>query len=210
MPKQPDWTIPVTHLRQADAKMAALIERVGPCTMEIRHTHSIFYTLLRSIVYQQLAGKAAAAILGRVELATTGDGTLPTPEQILAASDAALRGAGLSQNKLLAVRDLAAKTLDGTVPDLRTINRMTDDEIIEHISQVRGIGRWTVEMLLIFRIGRPDVLPVDDLGVRKGMQITYNMRKMPDKKRMIATASKWRPYRSVGSWYMWRASELKK
>jgi len=207
--KQPDWTEAVEHLKQADPKMAAIIERIGACKLEIRHTHSIFYTLLRSIVYQQLAGKAAAAILKRVEAVTAGDGVLPTPEQILAAPDSALRGAGLSQNKLLAVRDLSAKTLDGTVPELRVINRMTDDEIIEHISQVRGIGRWTVEMLLIFRIGRPDVLPLDDLGVRKGMQVTYNMRKLPDKKRMVKTAARWRPWRSIGSWYMWRASELK-
>ncbi len=208
MPKQPDWTAALTHLKAADPKLAVMIERVGPCLLEIRHTHSIFYSLLRSIVYQQLAGKAAATILGRVELVTAGEGYHPTPEQILSTPDERLRGAGLSQNKMLAVRDLAAKTLDGTVPTLRTANKMSDDELIDHISQVRGIGRWTVEMLLMFRLGRLDVLPVDDLGVRKGMQVTYNMRKMPDKFRMVKVAAKWSPYRTIGSWYMWRACEL--
>ena len=208
MPKQPEWTEAVEHLKRTDPKMAAMIERIGPCEMTIRHTHSIFYSLLRSIVYQQLAGAAASTILRRVELVTAGEGYHPTPEQILSTPDERLRGAGLSQNKMLAVRDLAAKTLDGTVPTLRQANRMTDDELIEHISQVRGIGRWTVEMLLMFRLGRTDVLPVDDLGVRKGMQVTYNMRKLPDKKRMLKVAAKWRPWRSVGSWYMWRAAEL--
>jgi 3-methyladenine DNA glycosylase/8-oxoguanine DNA glycosylase len=225
-PRQPDFTEAVEHLKNADPKMAALIERVGPCTMQIRHHHSIFYTLMRAITYQQLAGAAAAKILARVEQCcltqsgptlrglrakngTPNNGSLPIPEQVLAASDEALRAAGLSRNKMAAIRDLAAKTLDGTVPELGAIRSMDDEEIVERITQVRGIGRWTVEMLLMFRLGRMDVLPVDDYGVRKGAQVTYRMRKLPDKKRLTKVAEKWRPWRSVGSWYMWRAVEIK-
>lgn len=207
-PRQPDYTEAVEHLKRADPKLAALIERVGPCTRVIPHHFSVFYSLMRSITYQQLAGKAAATILARVEKACA-DGTRPTPEQVMATSDEALRAAGLSRNKLAAIRDLAAKTLDGTVPDLKTIHRLTDEELIERITQVRGIGRWTVEMLLIFRLNRPDVLPVDDYGVRKGAQLTYRLRKLPDKKRLTKLAEPWRPYRSVGSWYMWRALDIK-
>jgi 3-methyladenine DNA glycosylase/8-oxoguanine DNA glycosylase len=237
-PRQPDFTEAVEHLKNADPKMAALIERVGPCTMQIRHHHSIFYTLMRAITYQQLAGAAAAKILARVEQCclaqdvvgtnplkpkdglngapsakngtpSSRNGKLPIPEQVLAASDEVLRAAGLSRNKMAAIRDLAAKTLDGTVPELAVIRSMDDEEIIERITQVRGIGRWTVEMLLMFRLGRTDVLPVDDYGVRKGAQVTYRMRKLPDKKRLTKVAEKWRPWRSVGSWYMWRAVEIK-
>ena len=208
-PRQPDFTEAVEHLKNADPKMAALIEQVGPCTMQIRHHHSIFYSLLRAITYQQLAGAAAAKIFARVEQCCSVNGSQPTPEQVMAATDEALRGAGLSRNKLAAIRDLAAKTLDGTVPELKMIRRMGDEEIIERIAQVRGIGRWTVEMLLIFRLGRMDVLPVDDYGVRKGAQVTYRMRKLPDKKRLTKVAEKWRPWRSLGSWYMWRAADIK-
>ncbi len=208
-PRQPDFTEAVDHLKNTDPKMAALIEHVGPCTMQIRHHHSIFYTLMRAITYQQLAGAAAAKILARVEQCCSGNGSQPIPEHILAASDEALRAAGLSRNKMAAIRDLAAKTLDGTVPELAAIRSMNDEEIIERITQVRWIGRWTVEMLLMFRLGRMDVLPVDDYGVRKGAQVTYRMRKLPDKKRLTKVAEKWRPWRSVGSWYMWRAAEIK-
>ena len=208
-PRQPDLSEAVVHLRNSDPRMAALIDRVGPSNMVIRHHFSIFYTLLRSITYQQLAGAAAAKIFARVEQCCAPDGKQPTPEQVIAATDEALRGAGLSRNKLAAIRDLAAKTLDGTVPDLKEIRRMDDEEIIERITQVRGIGRWTVEMLLIFRLGRMDVLPVDDYGVRKGAQLTFRMRKLPNKVRLTKVAEKWRPWRSVGSWYMWRALDIK-
>jgi 3-methyladenine DNA glycosylase/8-oxoguanine DNA glycosylase len=207
-PRQPDHGQAVEHLKKADPKLALLIERVGPCTREIPHHFSIFYSLMRSITYQQLAGKAAATILGRVEQASAG-GKRPTPEQVMATSDEAFRAAGLSRNKLAAIRDLAAKTLDGTVPDLKSIHRMDDEEIIERLIQVRGIGRWTAEMLLIFRLGRPDVLPCDDYGVRKGAQLIYRLRKLPDKKRLTKIAEPWRPFRSTGSWYMWRALDIK-
>lgn len=203
---QPEWSQAIEHLSAADPKLAALIAQCGPCTMQIPHDFSIFYSLARSIVYQQLAGAAAAAIMGRVE-ALFSKGRM-TPKNLLALDDATLRAAGLSQNKLAALRDLAAKSLDGTVPTKRVLARMTDEEIIERISQVRGIGRWTVEMLLIFRLGRPNVLPVDDYGVRKGMQRLYKLRELPKKDAMHRRARKWEPWRSVASWYMWRCAEL--
>jgi 3-methyladenine DNA glycosylase/8-oxoguanine DNA glycosylase len=206
MKPQPDWSAAVEHLSAIDPKLAALIGRVGPCTLEIPHHFSIFYSLARSIVYQQLAGAAAQAIFGRVE-ALFPKGCM-TPETLLALDDAALRAAGLSQNKLAALRDLAAKCLDGTVPNKRRLSAMDDEEIIERISQVRGIGRWTVEMLLIFRLGRPNVLPVDDYGVRKGMQRLYKLRELPNKAAMRRRARKWEPWCSVASWYLWRCAEL--
>ena len=191
-PPQPEWSTALEHLSAADAKLAALIAQVGPCTMEIPHHFSIFYSLARSIVYQQLAGAAAAAIMARVE-ALFPPGRM-TPKNLLDMPDTSLRAAGLSQNKLLALRDLAAKCLDGTVPNKRALARMTDEEIIERISQVRGIGRWTVEMMLIFRLGRPNVLPVDDYGVRKGMQRLYKLRELPNKDAMRRRARKWEPW----------------
>jgi 3-methyladenine DNA glycosylase/8-oxoguanine DNA glycosylase len=203
---QPDWTEAVGHLCAADAKLAGLIAQVGPCGIEIPHHFSIFHSLARSIVYQQLAGAAAAAILGRVE-ALFPPGRM-TPKKVLEVSDAALRAAGLSQNKMAALRDLASKCLDGTVPNKRELARMDDEAIIERISQVRGIGRWTVEMMLLFRLGRPNVLPVDDYGVRKGMQRLYKMRELPKKDAMRRRARKWEPWCSVASWYMWRCAEL--
>jgi 3-methyladenine DNA glycosylase/8-oxoguanine DNA glycosylase len=203
---QPEWLTAVEHLSAADAKLAALIAQVGPCALEIPHHFSIFYALSRSIVYQQLAGAAAAAIMARVE-ALFPKGRM-TPKNLLELEDAVLRSAGLSQNKLAALRDLAAKCLDGTVPSKRALARMADEEIIERVSQVRGIGRWTVEMLLIFRLGRPNVLPVDDYGVRKGMQRLYKLRELPNKAAMRRRARKWEPWCSVASWYMWRCAEL--
>ena len=203
---QPEWSQALEHLSASDPKLAALIAQVGPCTMEIPHHFSIFYSLARSIIYQQLAGAAAAAIMGRVE-ALFPKGRM-TPKNLLEMEDASLRGAGLSQNKLAALRDLAAKCLDGTVPTKRALARMTDEEIIDRISQVRGIGRWTVEMMLIFRLGRPNVLPVDDYGVRKGMQRLYKLRELPNKEAMRRRARKWEPWCSVASWYMWRCAEL--
>jgi 3-methyladenine DNA glycosylase/8-oxoguanine DNA glycosylase len=203
---QPEWSIAVQHLSAADPKLGALITQVGPCTIEIPHHFSIFYSLARSIVYQQLAGAAAAAIMARVE-ALFPKGRM-TPKNLLKTADASLRAAGLSRNKLAALRDLAAKCLDGTVPSKRALARMADEEIIERISQVRGIGRWTVEMMLIFRLGRPNVLPVDDYGVRKGMQRLYRLRELPGKDAMRRRARKWEPWCSVASWYLWRCAEL--
>jgi 3-methyladenine DNA glycosylase/8-oxoguanine DNA glycosylase len=205
MPRTKDWSEAIEHIKKNDPKLAVWIERIGPANGRMRSEHTIFYSLLRSIVYQQLAGAAAAAILGRVDaLCPSG---CATPEFIAAASDEVLRSAGLSRNKMAALRDLAAKTLDGTVPSARAVARMSEEAIIEHCTQVKGIGRWTVEMLLMFRLGRPDVLPVDDYGIRKGFQVVYKMRELPKKERMVKLAEKWRPWRTVACWYLWRVAE---
>jgi DNA-3-methyladenine glycosylase II len=210
----------VAALSAADPKLARLIQRAGPFTMQIAGQLSPFEALMRSIIYQQLHGKAAAAIhaklLASFEL-TTGYGKHPSPQDLLDAPNEQLRQAGLSHNKSLALRDLAAKTLDGTVPTLARIRRMSDEDIIEHLTQVRGIGRWTVEMMLMFRLGRPDVLPVTDYGIRKGFALTFlglkpTTKVTPDllatREQMERRAKKWAPFRSVASWYMWRACDL--
>ncbi len=190
----------VTHLRASDRKLAAAIDSVGPCRLKLDHAETTFAALAQSITYQQLTGKAAATIFARV-----GAACQPfTPEQMLRTSDAALRVAGLSGSKLLALKDLARRSLDGTVPHLDALHTLTDDAIVERLTAVRGIGRWTVEMLLIFRLGRPDVLPVDDYGVRKGFAKVYRKRELPTPKELAARGERWRPYRSVASWYLWR------
>jgi 3-methyladenine DNA glycosylase/8-oxoguanine DNA glycosylase len=201
----PDFA--VRHLSEADPLLGDLIGRVGAFTMRPEPTQSLFAALMRSIVYQQLTGKAAGTILGRV-VRTCGPARFPTPRQVLSVSPESLRGAGLSAAKTAAVRDLAAKTLDGTVPSLARIRRMEDEEIVERLTAVRGIGRWTVEMLLIFRLGRPDVLPLADLGVRKGFGIVFRRGKLPSPTSLQRRGERWRPFRSVASWYLWRALEL--
>jgi 3-methyladenine DNA glycosylase/8-oxoguanine DNA glycosylase len=196
----------IEHLTSKDSRLAHLIERVGPFAMPIRRLHNPFEALARNIIFQQLHGNAAAAIHARV-LALFGKSRLD-PQDILAASDEKLRSAGLSRAKLVAVKDLAAKTLDGTVPTLAQLKRMSDEEIVERLTQVRGVGRWTAEMLLIFRLGRADVLPVGDYAVRKGFMLAYGLKEMPKQKELETYGERWRPYRSIASWYMWRAVEL--
>jgi DNA-3-methyladenine glycosylase II len=202
-------------LAAADPKLGRLIARAGDFNLRLASKQSPFEALAESIVYQQLYGKAAATIHARM-IAGFG-GVHPSPELLLAAPDAQLRAAGLSGNKTLALQDLARKTLDGAVPTLAKIRRMSDEAIIEHLIQVRGIGRWTVEMLLIFRLGRPDVLPVNDFGVRKGFALTYLGLKptakvtpdlLPTPQQMHKRAEKWKPWRSVASWYLWRACDI--
>jgi 3-methyladenine DNA glycosylase/8-oxoguanine DNA glycosylase len=192
------------HLRRADPRLAKLIAAVGPCRLEFTPMRSPFHTLMRSITYQQLSGKAAATILGRVEALFPAE-TGATPERMLELPAAALRGAGLSRNKLLALKDLAARTLDGTVPGTRVLKRLPDAEVIERLTEVRGVGRWTVEMLLIFTLGRPDVLPVTDLGIRKGFQLAYGMKQLPAFSTLERTGRSWAPYRSIAAWYLWRS-----
>ena len=196
----------VRHLSSADATLAALMERAGPFSMQIRKLHDPFEALARNIVFQQLHGNAAAAIHKRV-LDLFGGGKL-RPADIIGAPEETLRGAGLSGAKLAALKDLAAKTVDGTVPTLARLRRMSDEEIVERLTRVRGIGRWTVEMLLMFRLGRPDVLPVGDFAVRKGFALAYGLKESPKPKELAEHGERWRPYRSVASWYMWRAVEL--
>jgi len=186
--------------------MADLIARSRRYNIAPAVSIRLFDALAESIAYQQLSGKAAATIFGRVR------GLYPKtkwldPAKILATPDDALRSAGLSRAKTAAIKDLAAKTIDGTVPSGHALLRMSDDEIIARLTQVRGIGRWTVEMLLLFDLGRPDVWPVDDYGVRKGFAKTFGRRKLPTPKQLIKSGEKWRPYRSVAAWYFWRALE---
>ena len=163
-----------------------------------------FDALAESIAYQQLSGKAAATIFGRVRALYPKTKWLD-PAKILATPDDNFRAAGLSRAKTAAIKDLAAMTIDGTVPSGRVLLGMSDDAIITRLTQVRGIGRWTVEMLLLFDLGRPDVWPVDDYGVRKGFAKTFGRRKLPTPKQLMKIGEKWRPYRSVAAWYFWRA-----
>jgi DNA-3-methyladenine glycosylase II len=195
----------VRHLAKADPVLAKLMKRAGPFALKTRHMHNPFEALARNVVFQQLHGSAAEAIHRRV-VGLFGGGRL-RPQDVLGASDGELRGVGLSGAKTAALKDLAAKTLDGTVPTLARLKRMEDEEIVERLTQVRGIGRWTVEMLLMFRLGRPDVLPVGDFAVRKGFMVAYGLGEMPKPKELERHAETWRPYRSVASWYMWRALE---
>ena len=195
----------VAALRQADARLGQLMDRVGPFRMQLQRTPSVFGALAEAIVFQQLNGKAAATIFARVSaLFPQCEGL--TPERMLRLSDEKLRGAGLSSSKLLSLRDLAQKTRDGALPTLADVRNMPDEEIIERLTTVRGIGRWTAEMLLMFRLGRPDVLPVDDFGVRKGFGIAFGKAE-PTKRDVEKRGERWRPYRSVASWYLWRATD---
>ena len=206
----------LAHLRSHDSKLADLIDRVGPFTLRLDSSASPFESLLESILYQQLHGKAAATIHRRVKEIYGGG---PAPQTLLDTPDERLRAAGVSRNKIRALRDLAARTLDGTVPSHKTILKMSDADIVERLTEVRGIGSWTVEMLLIFRLGRPDVLPVTDYGVRKGYALTF-MRvpksrpvasnDLPTPEVVFRRGQRWAPYRSVASWYLWRACDLAK
>jgi DNA-3-methyladenine glycosylase II len=196
----------IRYLSSVDATLGTLIRRAGSFNMQLRRMHDPFETLARNIIYQQLHGNAAGAIHGRV-LALSGRDKL-RPQDILNAPEESLRAAGLSGAKLAALKDLAAKTMDGTVPTLARLRRMNDEEIIEHLTAVRGVGRWTVEMLLMSQLGRPDVLPVGDFAVRKGFQLTYDLEEMPKPKALTEYGERWRPFRSVASWYMWQAVGL--
>ena len=197
----------VAHLAAADPVLGALIARVGPYAPQQTAAPDVFHSLMRAIVYQQLSGKAAGTIHRRL-LDALGGGDTPGAERIAAASDETLRGAGLSQNKMLSLQALAAAQLAGELPDESRIDDYDDAELIERYAAIRGIGRWTVEMLLLFHLGRPDVMPIHDLGVRKGYAITYGREELPKPKQLERECEIWRPYRSVGSWYMWRATEL--
>lgn len=193
------------HLKDADPVMARVIELAGPCTLRPRRSGTHFNHIARSIIYQQLSGKAAATIYDRVR-ATLGRPYLD-PAALLAASDQTLRTAGLSRQKIAYLKSFAEHAASGRIPFAR-LGRMPDEEIIERLVEVKGIGRWTVQMLLIFRLGRPDVLPVNDLGVQKGMQIAYGLRSLPNPKRVAKIGAAWAPYRSVGAWYCWRMVEV--
>ena len=206
------------HLRTADPKLGVLIDKVeatGGFTLKLGHTGTPFTSLLESILYQQLHGKAAATIHTRVRLIYGGDD--PHPQALLDTPEELLRAAGVSGNKIKAFRDLAARALDGTVPTHKAILKMPDAEIIERLTTVRGIGTWTAEMLLMFRLGRPDILPVTDYGVRKGFALTFmripksraiTTADLPKPEVMLKRGKRWAPFRSVAAWYMWRACDL--
>jgi len=197
----------VRHLTGCDPRFADLISRVGRFRMEMDDHPTPYAALFEAIQYQQLAGKAAAAILKKVK-DRIGGGDFPTPTQMLAASDEDLRAAGLSRQKMAALRDLAAKTIEGVVPGMEEIEQLTDEEILTRLTAVRGVGAWTVHMFLIFRLGRPDILPTLDYGVQQGFRLAYNKRKLPKPKALAAFGEKWKPYRSVASWYLWQAVHL--
>jgi len=194
-------------LSGADRKIARIIEKVGPLNIPLKSIHNPFRTLTESITYQQLHSKAAATILSRFKALYPGR-RFPAPDDVMATSDDQMRGAGLSRAKTAAIKDLASKILDGTVPSSGRLIRMEDEEVIEHLIQVRGIGRWTVEMLLIFGYGRPDVLPATDYGVQKGFAGIYRKGEMPSPKVILEYGEKWRPFRTTASLYLWRAVDL--
>ena len=191
------------HLRKADKTLAGVIKSVGPFTLEPRD--GTFRSLARAIFFQQLAGPAARAIMGRV-LASLGtdEERFYEPAQFAAATDEQLRGAGLSRQKMAYLRDLAEKFASGELEE-DGWQSLEDEDVIRRVTLVKGIGRWTAEMFLIFSLGRPDVLPVDDLGVRRGFQVTYGLKDLATPEEMTRIAEPWRPYRSAGTWYMWRS-----
>ena len=185
--------------------MRALIRRVGPCGLAVR-SHSPFETLIRAIAHQQLHGRAAEAILGRF-IALFPGRRFPTPADIATVPGRKIRRAGFSRGKIRAIKHIARKARTGFVPTRRACHRLSDEAIIERLTELHGVGQWTVEMLLLFTLGRPDVLPVDDFGVREGFKVAYGRRKQPTPKQLLRYGERWRPYRSVAAWYLWRAVE---
>ncbi len=194
------------HLAECDPCLAELIQNTAPFQMDQDPLQSPYEALLEAIVYQSISGKAAAAIFARVK-ALGGNGRAPSPEQMVRLRTSALRKAGLSAAKAAAMKDLAKKTIAGVVPSLEEARKLSDQELVKRLISVRGIGAWSVEMFLIFRLGRPDVLPIHDLGVKKGWSVAYGKKHMPKPKELLQFGERWRPYRTVASWYMWRAFE---
>ena len=197
------------HLRSSDKVMGRLIRKVGPCALRPQRRRNPYESLVRSVVYQQLNGIAAATIFGRVKALFPGS-RFPTPNDLLETPDERLRGAGLSRAKTAAMKDIAAKTLAGVVPSSREIASMGEPAIIERLTTIRGVGPWTVEMLLIFTLGREDVLPVTDYGVRKGFALAYGWKELPTPKELLEYGERWRPHRTTAAWYCWRALDLPK
>jgi DNA-3-methyladenine glycosylase II len=203
MPQSPHRSA-IVHLRKVDPILAGIIDRVGPCRLEPRRTGTHYDALVRSIVFQQLSGKAASTIHRR--FCEIYPAKRPRAEHVLTTDDAVLRAAGLSRQKIGYLRDLSARVADRSLP-LAHLGRLSDDAIIEHLVQVKGIGRWTVQMFLMFRLGRPDVLPELDLGVQNAIQRAYGLEKRPTPKDVLRIGEKWHPYASIASWYLWRSLE---
>lgn len=195
------------HLGKSDPVLRRLIRRVGPCTLEPDGRRSPFESLVRAVANQQLNGKAAQTILDRFT-ALFPRKRFPAARDLAALDDDALRACGFSRAKVAALRDIAAKAESGWIPTSARIRRLSDDEIIERLVEVRGVGRWTVEMLLIFKLGRPDVLPADDFGVRHGFQLAYGLEEMPKPREVLEHGARWAPHRTTAAWYLWRAVDL--
>ena len=207
MPLSFDLAEATRHLASNDEKLAKLILAAPPFQIDHSATDSPYEALMKAIVYQSISRKAASTIFDRIK-ALSGNGRPPSPEQMLKLGKSALRKAGLSNAKVLAMKDLARKTTQGIVPTREEAEKLSDQELIQRLDSVRGIGAWTVEMFLIFNLGRPDVLPIHDLGVKKGWSVTYGKKHMPKPKELLAFGERWRPYRTIASWYMWRAFHL--
>ena len=201
--KQPQL---LKHFDQVDPVMAALVRAAGPCTLGATPRPSVHESLARSIASQQLSGAVARRILERLEALF--DGAFPIPAQLAAAEPTVLRAAGFSQAKVTALQDLAARSLDGRLPDDAALATLDDEAVIEHCCSVRGIGRWTAQMLLMFQLQRPDVLPVGDYGVCNGFRLAYGLKALPQPKALASWGARWSPYRSAAAWYLWRAVDL--
>ncbi len=199
----------IKHLSAADPVMKKLIAAIGACKLEHEPRRSPFQSLVQAVGHQQLNGTAANTILSRF-IKLFPKRKFPKPEDLANVTDAQIRACGFSFSKIAAIRDIAAKTLDGTIPSSRKIERMSDEEIIERLTAARGVGRWTVEMLLIFQLGRADVLPVDDFGVRNGFRLAYKKRAMPKPKALLKFGERWRPHGTTAAWYLWRAADAAK
>ncbi|NBV23341.1 MAG: DNA-3-methyladenine glycosylase 2 family protein [Proteobacteria bacterium] len=196
------------HLAQADPVLASIIQKVGPCTVRPRRNCPPYQSLVQAVAHQQLNGTAAQRILDRFIALFPGK-KFPTPEAIVAASEEQLRSAGLSRAKAAAIRDIAHKATTGHVPTRRDAARLSDADLVERLTEIRGVGPWTVEMFLIFTLGRRDVLPVGDYGVRCGFAKAYGWKELPTPKELLAEGERWRPYRSIAAWYMWRVLDMK-
>ena len=195
------------HLRRVDPVMAQLIRRAGPYAVRPVRGAGAYQALVEAVAHQQLTGKAAKTILGRFYALYGGD-CCPEPARLVETPDEHLRGCGFSRAKSASLKDIAARTLDGTIPPRRALARMKNEAIIERLVEARGVGRWTVEMFLMFTLGRPDVLPVDDYGIRLGYKIAYGKRMLPKAKALARYGELWAPYRTTASWYLWRAVDM--
>ena len=199
----------IKHLSAADPVMRKLIAEIGACKLESENKRSPFQSLVQAVAHQQLNGTAANTILTRF-IKLFPKRKFPRPEDLASVTDEQIRACGFSFSKIAAIRDIAAKTLDGTIPSSRRIEKLSDEEIIERLTAARGVGRWTVEMLLIFQLGRADVLPVDDFGVRNGFRLAYKKREMPKPKDLLKFGQRWRPHGTTAAWYLWRAADAAK
>ena len=197
------------HLAAVDPVMRRLIRDIGPCRLEHEPWRPPFQSLVQAVAHQQLNGTAANTILTRFKKLFPGR-KFPKPDDLAKVTDAQIRACGFSFAKIKAIRDIAAKTLDGTIPSSRQIAKLSDEEIIERLTEARGVGRWTVEMLLIFQLGRENVLPVDDFGVRMGFRVAYKKRELPKPKALLKFGERWRPHSTTAAWYLWRAADAVK